>query len=279
MGKRSKTGSRGDLFDIAAEFQNYPFWLAIAAAGMVLLVLEVITPAVIGQTSPTGPSGINYAALFLPFVQIIGWVFSALMVVFGLIGVLSRSARRLGDAARFERQTSLESIRQLSWQEFERLLAEGYRRQGYKVRARGGPVPDGGVDLEIHRAGETLLVQAKHWKARVVHLPQLRELWGAVAAEHADGAIFVTSGSFTADAQNWVTDKNFQLVAGEQISQLIPSVRPTVARHPNPPTCRRCGRQMVQRTARRGMHAGESFWGCSGYPDCKQTEPIEVPAR
>ena len=267
------------MFDIAAEFQHYPFWLAIGAAGSVLVVLEVITPAVVGQARPTGPSGINYAALFLPFVQIIGWIFAVLIVLFGLIGVLSRSARRLGDATRFDRQTSLESIRQLSWQEFERLLAEAYRRQGYEVHVRGGPMPDGGVDLEIHKAGETLLVQAKHWKARVVRLPQLRELWGAVAAEHADGAIFVTSGSFTAGAQKWVADKNFSLVAGEHISRLIPAVAPTVARVSAPPTCRRCGRQMVQRTASRGMHAGESFWGCSGYPDCKQTEPINTAIR
>lgn len=35
------------------------------------------------------------------------------------------------------------------------------------------------------------------------------------------------------------------------------------------PRCPDCGRRMVLRHARRGMHAGEDFWGCSGYPHCK----------
>lgn len=41
-----------------------------------------------------------------------------------------------------------------------------------------------------------------------------------------------------------------------------------------PPSCPRCGKPMVQRTARQGPHAGQSFWGCSAYPDCKGTRPI-----
>jgi hypothetical protein len=31
---------------------------------------------------------------------------------------------------------------------------------------------------------------------------------------------------------------------------------------------------MHQRTAKIGPHAGQSFWGCSGYPDCKGTRKI-----
>lgn len=36
----------------------------------------------------------------------------------------------------------------------------------------------------------------------------------------------------------------------------------------NAPSCPKCGKAMRQRTARTGPHAGEPFWGCSGYPDC-----------
>ena len=32
--------------------------------------------------------------------------------------------------------------------------------------------------------------------------------------------------------------------------------------------CPVCGRKMVLRTARKGAHAGEQFYGCSGYPVC-----------
>ena len=35
------------------------------------------------------------------------------------------------------------------------------------------------------------------------------------------------------------------------------------------PDCQKCGRPMVLRTAKSGQRAGEQFWGCSGYPDCR----------
>jgi len=42
---------------------------------------------------------------------------------------------------------------------------------------------------------------------------------------------------------------------------------------PEAPACPLCGKPMRQRTARQGPHAGQAFWGCSGYPDCKGTRP------
>jgi hypothetical protein len=40
------------------------------------------------------------------------------------------------------------------------------------------------------------------------------------------------------------------------------------------PLCPRCGRSMVERTARRGRHAGSRFFGCSGYPACRGTRTM-----
>lgn len=42
---------------------------------------------------------------------------------------------------------------------------------------------------------------------------------------------------------------------------------------PNPsdqiPACPRCAQPMVLRTAKSGKNAGQQFWGCSAYPECK----------
>jgi restriction system protein len=35
--------------------------------------------------------------------------------------------------------------------------------------------------------------------------------------------------------------------------------------------CPSCGGQMVQRTARKGKNAGNTFWGCSNFPQCRFT--------
>jgi four helix bundle suffix protein len=40
------------------------------------------------------------------------------------------------------------------------------------------------------------------------------------------------------------------------------------------PACPACGKPMRRRTAGKGPHAGQAFWGCSGYPECRETQEI-----
>jgi four helix bundle suffix protein len=49
-------------------------------------------------------------------------------------------------------------------------------------------------------------------------------------------------------------------------------------RAPKAPACRLCGKPMALRTARQGPRAGSQFWGCSAYPACKSTLPLEAQA-
>lgn len=35
------------------------------------------------------------------------------------------------------------------------------------------------------------------------------------------------------------------------------------------PACPKCGSSMVMRTAKSGSNAGNSFWGCSSFPNCR----------
>jgi len=39
------------------------------------------------------------------------------------------------------------------------------------------------------------------------------------------------------------------------------------------PACPACGQPMRRRTAGKGPHAGQPFWGCSGYPECREIQP------
>ena len=47
---------------------------------------------------------------------------------------------------------------------------------------------------------------------------------------------------------------------------------------PTSPCCPRCQKPMRLRTAKQGPNAGQQFWGCSGYPNCRGTRPVEQPA-
>jgi four helix bundle suffix protein len=45
----------------------------------------------------------------------------------------------------------------------------------------------------------------------------------------------------------------------------------------NAPSCPLCAKPMLLRTALKGDHAGSQFWGCSTYPACKGTRPLQTP--
>jgi four helix bundle suffix protein len=41
------------------------------------------------------------------------------------------------------------------------------------------------------------------------------------------------------------------------------------------PKCPQCGGLMALRTARQGKGEGNQFWGCTKYPNCKGTAPLD----
>lgn len=42
-----------------------------------------------------------------------------------------------------------------------------------------------------------------------------------------------------------------------------------------PGVCPRCGSPLVLRTAKKGLHAGRQFYGCSNFPNCRFTKGVE----
>jgi restriction system protein len=200
------------------------------------------------------------------------------LLIFGIFAVgsffFAKKRHRLVD-----QQTSLEKLRETSWKDFEYLVAEAYRRQGYRVEYSLGKGADGGVDLTLRKDGHKSLVQCKQWKVCSVGAPVIREMFGLMTAENAEQAIIVTTGDFTREAQDFAAGKPIRLIDGPQLFALVQSVQTTPAdsetgktpasAESTPPTCPQCGKPMVQRIARRGSNAGKSFWGCSAYPACK----------
>lgn len=166
---------------------------------------------------------------------------------------------------------SRNALESMSWQEFEGLTAEVFRRKGFQVIERGGNAPDGGIDLVLKAGTDTYLVQCKRWKVLKVGVTTVRELYGVMAAEGAVGGFVVASGDFTEEAKRFVEGRSIELVSTESMLRMVretggasPSVPPSAN-----PVCPRCGSSMVRRTAKRGQNAGTAFWGCSEYPACR----------
>jgi restriction system protein len=242
-----------------------PWYVSLVLACSSYLFLHAFSlesvPASPGQMDKIVLIGFSAALQYLvPLVFLCGALFSFLH---------SRRKRVI-----FDSQTSLHSIRALSWQEFEWLVSEAYRRKGYSVVERGGNAPDGGVDIELRKDGRKTIVQCKRWNAFKVNVSMVREAYGVMVAEGAEECIFVASGRYTRDAKLFAKGKPIQLIEGQDLLELIQGIKApqlsTTALEPKvaAPTCPDCGSDMVSRIAGRGRLAGSRFWGCTRYPAC-----------
>lgn len=160
------------------------------------------------------------------------------------------------------------------------LVGEAFRRGGYSIEESGGGGADGGIDLVLHKNGEKSLVQCKQWRAYKVGVQVIRELYGVMAAEGAVHGFVVTSGVFTQEAKDFASGRNIELIDGVELKQIINRVQPGSVQEQKilsmtGQLCPKCGSSMVMRTAKQGANVGKSFWGCSGYPQCRGIVAID----
>lgn len=208
--------------------------------------------------------------------RMLAWIALGLCWFAALASFIGRKRRR----RLLETQTGLDSLRAMSWRQFEMLVGEAFRRQGYRIEETGLGGADGGVDLLLRKDGRTTLVQCKQWRSQRVDVKIVREMYGLLAHHGADSVKIVAVGNFTPDAQRFAQGKPIGLIHGEALLAMIRGVQesPPAAADPPPklaantsiPDCPSCGAPMIKRTNRRSR---ESFWGCPKYPGCRGTRP------
>ena len=241
-----------------------PWWMSVAVACLVFVALRFILPGMM-----QGPSHSSLARLASSLAI---WV-ALFFLIPGVISALQAFKR--GEL--LKGQTSVSTIRNLSWRGLEELVGEAYRQQGYSVTGNSGPGADGGVDVLARKDGETILVQCKQWKARKVGVSTVREIFGVLHAEGANEVHVVTSGSFTDEAKSFAGGKPIRLIDGPRLLELVKLAQGasktgiTQTDLSQRVMCPVCGSDMVVRTARRGPNSGKQFWGCERFPSCKGT--------
>lgn len=284
---RRRQSALENLIELAALM---PWW---AGAAIALVSYIIIHPfAVQPVTVPTEAGQLGQAMsrqLIRTFAIIGQYAVPAAFLLGAVISALRRAKRK----RLFETTadvTTPNATKSLSWQEFEMLVGEVFRRDGYVVRETPDGA-DGGIDLELSKDGELTLVQCKQWRATKVGVSIIRELFGVMAARGVVAAYVITSGAFTKDAQKFAEDRNVTLIDGDMLDAMIHKVRTTTPITPTIPRssiievntvtgadadikCPRCGGTMVKRMARKGPTAGQAFWGCSNYPKCRGTLSI-----
>ena len=285
MTRRRKSSGFEALVDVLALL---PWWGCLGLAVLSYVVLghfATATPMAVVQPGQLGQAMTQ--SVWRAIAMVGHYLLPAACVVAAVMSAIGRR-HRANLVSGVVRSSAPAALNGMTWREFEMLVGEAFRLQGFSVVETGSNGADGGVDLVLRRDREKFLVQCKQWKAFKVGVQVVRELFGVMAAEGATGGFVVTSGTFSAEAIAFADGRNVTLIDGGKLFALLkrardardvplPPVVPPLARPPaaasesSSPKCAACARPMVRRTAKRGSNAGQAFWGCTGFPSCRET--------
>ena len=277
-----------------------PWWLGVMLALVSYLLLHSVASHQVVATAQPGQVGAMVTQTLWKTLAGVGQYILPILCLGGAGMSAWRRRVRQNIVTDVAQDKATDALDGMSWREFEMLVGEGFRLQGYQVVETGAGGADGGVDLVLTKPGENggekFLVQCKQWRAFKVGVDVVRELYGVMAARGATGGFVVTSGRFTDEAVSFASGRNVNLVDGPKLHGLIRQAKAGIDRSPArsgssssaaaapavPPNpaqmqaanCPLCSKPMVRRTAKRGANAGSEFWGCTGYPACRGTRPI-----
>jgi restriction system protein len=261
-----------------------PWWgcLMLAVASWVMFHFVATRP--VATPDASGRLGTDFfLGVWFRGISIALQYAAPMVCIFAAIMSYVQRKKRAALLAEATGSTSADALNGISWREFELLVGEAFRVQGYQVKEQGGAQADGGVDLVLRKGSEVFLVQCKQWKAFKVGVDVVRELYGVMAARGAAGGFVVTSGRFTEDAVAFASGRNVRLVDGTKLFGLLRQARSSLSAAPavvaasdqgsasTTPLCPKCNAAMVRRTARKGANGGTQFWGCSRFPACHGT--------
>jgi len=192
---------------------------------------------------------------------------SYLLIALNLAGSTVAAAILLGwllkRIAAGQRRNLLEwttDLRRLNSSEFEWLVGEVFRREGWNVVETGRTGgPDGNIDLILTRGGERVIVQCKRWTAQSVSVDEIRRFLGTLMREKLDGTggIYVTLSDFTDQAKQEADQAGLLLIDNRELFARIEKVRKSEP-------CPVCNSPMVLNKSQHGWWLRCNASGCRG---------------
>ena len=203
-----------------------------------------------------------------------------------LKGTVSPSSKNMKPGKGFNQPVSdhaFDYLKELDDHEFDKLIAMLFKQRGYSVSTKEQKNNDS-VDVVLKMNSETTFVQYKHWREYQVDVAVIEEFYAAMELESIPHGIVITTGLFTQDALDYSHGKHLVLINGVDLSQMVGALSASnddsadnevqidevVEEMPElEPLCPICSREMIKRTAKKGKNAGNTFWGCSQFPNCR----------
>lgn len=202
-------------------------------------------------------------------------------------------------------------IRSLSPQQFENVVADIFSKLGYIVKQT--PYSnDGGRDAILTKDGKTYLLECKLYSPdNTIGRRDLQIFFAAMQGDKAGKGFYVNTGRFASTAKEYAKANNIELIGIDKLVEMMGEVFPntnnenismsvmciecgdivkfsleksetekscTNKHNINLLTqkeyCDKCGKEMNEIN---GPYS--KFWGCMGYPTCKNTKPYVSKAK
>ena len=280
---RKKQSTAEDMIDIVAVL---PWWVGVTLAIVSYFILHDIATQVVVIKSGSPNHIDQIGSQLYKTLATFGQYIFPMIFSFGAIASLLRRKQRTDLLSSVKTIKGKDVVRKMNWKEFELLVGEAFRQQGFTV-AETGSGADGGIDLIAKKEGATYLIQCKHWKKSKIGVSIIREHLGVIVSEGAAGGFVVTSGVYTQEAKGFAQSNNIKLLDGDTLYQSINATQqpiptqqksePIKTNQPEvneTPSCPICQQAMVMRTAKKGSNVGNNFWGCSQFPKCRGVASI-----
>ena len=217
---RKKQSAAEDMIDIVALL---PWWVGVTLAIVSYFILHDIATQVVVIKSGSPNFTEQLGSQLYKTLAYIGQYVLSLIFTLGSIGSLLRRKQRADLLSSVKKIKGKDVVRKMNWQEFELLVGEAFRQQGFTV-AETGSGADGGIDLIAKKEGATYLIQCKHWKKSKVSVNIIREHLGVIVSEGAAGGFVVTSGVYTKEAKDFAKSNNIKLLDGNELYRFIHKV-------------------------------------------------------
>ena len=234
---------------LSDRYYDAVFWIARRVPGRAVAAIALLSYFGVGLALPIV---FNWDAAWLINANLYGTLFAgSLLLAWFLVQLQARDRRLLLD------WTS--DLRLLDGQEFEWLVGELFRREGWKVLERGRQdEADGNIDLELKNGTERRLVQCKRWTVQWVGVDEIRKFVGTLTREGLppSSGIFVTLSTFNRHAVAEAEASGLELVDGGDLGRRLEKVR-------NSEPCEFCQKPMIL------DHSVHGWWLRCLTPGCK----------
>lgn len=145
------------------------------------------------------------------------YIFAFILAIVLFVLYLTRNQPTV---AQVKKKITLAQMKRLNDYEFESIVAEYFKRNGYKVHhMKKGK--DAGKDLILwDDTGDKYYVEVKNWNTSNVGRPVVQKLQGAMTVDGIQFGFVVTSADFTRDAIEWSKNCNVTLINGKEFEKL-----------------------------------------------------------